>query len=77
MTTVDSAVCIVYLETKIFFTASSIFWFRTLRIAEKRWMFSIFHFRLKVQLEKKNRRRHSSIFFQDVLLLHQKSVICH
>ena len=30
-------------------------------------MFSIFHFRLKVQLQKNNRCRRSSTFFQDVL----------
>ena len=35
MTTADSAVCILYLKTKIFFTASRIFLFRTMRIAEK------------------------------------------
>ena len=35
MTTVYSAVCIFYLETKMLFTGSTIFSFRTMRIAKK------------------------------------------
>ena len=35
MTTADSAVCIFYLETKMLFAGSSIFSFRTMRMAEK------------------------------------------
>ena len=72
ITTADSAVCTFYLETKILFSGSSIFSFWTVRTEEKRPMFRIFRLRLKVQFQKKNRHRHSSIFFQDVILLHQK-----
>ena len=35
MTTADSAMCIFYLESKLLFTGSSNFSFRTIRIAEK------------------------------------------
>ena len=60
--------CVFSTETKILSTGSIIFSFRTLRITEKVDV-SIFHFRLKVHHQTKNRRRHLSIFFQDVLLM--------
>ena len=71
MTTADSAGRIFCLETEILFTGSGIFSFRTMRIAEKVDVW-YFQFPTESPISEKNRCRQSSIFFQDVLQLHQK-----